>query len=196
MKENKLTDKNGQTQGSTQWGEGVTHTAPGTGNLCSSGWIHTYSHPLLAVLLNPAHADFSNPKLWECEVSGSTRDDCGLKQGWESVTTVREIPVPVVTVEQRVRFAILCAKEVCQETGFVLWADRWLTGEDRSARAASAAWSAAEAAWAKAASAAWAKAASAAWSAWAAARAAATAARAKSINFIALAEEAVEAQAG
>ncbi|MGA7524525.1 MAG: hypothetical protein WBW84_18890, partial [Acidobacteriaceae bacterium] len=155
MKAYKLTDENGQTMGHTQWAPGVTHTAPGTGDLCSSGWIHTYSHPLLAVLLNPVHADFIRPKLWECEVSGASKDDCGLKQGWESVTTVREIPLPVVSVEQRVRFAILCAKEVYQEPEFILWADRWLTGEDRSPWAA----------WAAAASSAWAAAKAAAWAA-------------------------------
>ncbi|MDR5729422.1 MAG: hypothetical protein RB191_18570 [Terriglobia bacterium] len=167
MKAYKLTDENGQTKGPTQWGEGVTHTAPGTGNLCSSGWIHTYSHPLLAVLLNPIHAEFQTPRLWECEVSGATRDDKGLKQGWASVTTVREIPLPKISVEQRARFAILCAKAVHRRPTFLLWADRWLSGEDRSSATA--------------------------W-AWAAAWAAEEAA--DPIDLIALAEEAVEAQAG
>jgi hypothetical protein len=40
MKLYKLTDEHGQTRGGTQWGEGVTHTATGTGTeLCSDGWI-------------------------------------------------------------------------------------------------------------------------------------------------------------
>jgi hypothetical protein len=78
----------------------------------------------------------------------------------------------------RVRFAILCAKEVCADLPWNAWADKWLSGEDRSEAAAGAA---AEAAWAaRAARAARAAEAAAAWAARAAyaAQAAAEAARA------------------
>jgi hypothetical protein len=54
------------------------------------------------------------------------------------MTTVRRIEIPVVTTEQRVKYAILCALEVCQEPSFVTWANKWLSGEDRSERSAAA----------------------------------------------------------
>ena len=141
----KLTDENGRTRGGTQWGPGVTHGGTGEGGLCGPGWVHAYEHPLIAVLLNPIHADFAHPRLWEAEGEIALRDG-QLKCGCLSLTTVREIPLPVVTTEMRVRFAILCAKRVCNDVEWNLWADKWLSGEDRTAWAAEAAARRAEAA--------------------------------------------------
>ena len=132
----KLTDENGRTCNNTQWGEGITHTSSGEGNLCSSGWIHFYDDPLLAVLLNPIHGNFENPILWEIEVSGAIKEDHGLKFGANSVTTIKTIKLPIITTEQKVRFAILCSLEVYKEKSFVLWAKNWLSGIDRSAHTA------------------------------------------------------------
>jgi len=161
----KLTDRDGKTWGGAQWGPGVSHSGTGKGELCGPGWIHAYEHPLIAVLLNPIHADFKTPRLWEAEGEVGLRDG-QIKCGCKTLTTVREIPLPAVTTEMRVRFAILCAKEVCACRSWNAWADRWLSGEDRSEAAAE---DAAEAAWAAQA---------ASWAAYAAARAAAEAARA------------------
>jgi len=188
----KLTDHMGQTYGGTQWGPGVTHEAPGTGDLCTSGWIHLYDDTLVAAMMNPIHAHFDKPRLWRCEWSGATRDDHGLKRGRQRCTTVEELPVPVVTTEQRIRFGILVAKRVCSDPGWNQWADRWLSGEDRSRlSAADASWSA-EAAW-SAADASWS--AEAAWSAaaWSAAEAAARAAQSP-LDIAAIAREAVESE--
>ena len=55
--------------------------------------------------------------------------------GCTRLKTIRILPTPEITTEQRVRFGILCALEVCTEPGFVSWARRWLSGEDRSAKA-------------------------------------------------------------
>lgn len=134
----KLTDEYGQTHGGTQWAPGVTHEGSGVGPLCSAGWIHACTDPLLAIFLNPIHGDFRNPRLWECrgEVALSDR---GLKVGCKSLTTVREIPLPEVTTEQRVRFAILCAKRVCTDPKWLAWADAWLLGKNRAAADATAA---------------------------------------------------------
>ena len=197
----KLTDSCGKTHNGTQWGPGISHSGTGEGGLCGPGWIHAYEHPLVAVLMNPIHADFKNPRLWEAEAEGEVGlRDGQLKCGCRTLTTIREIPLPAVTTEMRVRFAILCAKEVCASySAWNAWADKWLSGEDRTqaaaaeaARAAVRAWAAwayeraasasaarayerAEAAWAAAAASARAAArASAAWAvAWAWARAAA-----------------------
>jgi hypothetical protein len=148
----KLTDSCGKTWGGTQWGPGVSHSGTGEGELCGPGWIHAYEHPLVAVLMNPIHANFKNPRLWEAEGEVGLRDG-QIKCGCKTLTTVREIPLPSITTEMRVRFAILCAKEVCAYPAWIAWADRWLSGEDRSeAAAAKAEW----AAWAAQAAAGWA----------------------------------------
>jgi hypothetical protein len=160
----KLTDRDGQTWGGTQWGPGVSHSGTGEGELCGPGWIHAYEHPLVAVLMNPIHANFQNPRLWEAEGEVGLRDG-QIKCGCKTLTTVREIPLPSITTEMRVRFAILCAKEVCTCLSWNAWADRWLSGEDRSEAAAG---DAADAAWAAQDAAAWAAQDAAAWAAEAA----------------------------
>jgi len=154
----KLTDGNGRTQNQTQWGEGVTHSGTGKGELCGDGWIHAYEDPLVAVLLNPIHADFRHPRLWEAEGERSVRDG-QVKCGCKSLTTVREIPLPEVTTEQRFRFAILCSKKVYKDKGWNAWADRWLSGENMGKEAAGTA--EAVQAWARAVE----------WAAWAVERA-------------------------
>ena len=190
----KLTRQDNTTSGGTtlEWGAGVSHTATGPGTLlCSPDVIHAYTHPLLAVLLNPIHADYQNPKLWRCE-GDVVADDHGLKVGVKTLTTIEEIPLPIVTAEQRVKFAILCAKQVCKDEKWNTWADKWLSGEDRT-EAAAAEWAAEAAEWAAEAAAAAAVAAEAAEAAeagWAAEAAVAAAARAP-IDLIALAEQAV-----
>ena len=138
MKLFKLTDGDGQTRNGTQWGPGVSHSGTGEGGLCGPGWIHAYEHPLIAVLLNPIHADFKHPRLWEAEGEIAIRDG-QLKCGCKTLTTIREIPLPEITTEMRVRFAILCAKYVRACSAWSAWADKWLSGEDRSAEAAAVA---------------------------------------------------------
>ena len=189
----KLTDQNGQTRGGCQWGEGVEHTAPGTGNLCTAGWLHAYTHPLLAVFVSPVHPNLADPVLWEAE-GDVGKDDCGLKVGCTRLKTIRRIPLPEVTVNQRIRFAIYCAKAVRTNARWDEWADGWLNRSDRTADAARAAYDTADASAAAAASAVAdaTDAADAADAAYATAHAAAHAANVgQSLDLIALAERAV-----
>jgi hypothetical protein len=131
----KLTDENSRTYNDTQWGPGIEHTASGRGGLCAPGWLHAYTDPLLAVLLNPIHSDFLDPQLWEANGDvGKTEN--GLKVGCTKLRTTRQLDVPRITTEHRVRFAILCAKQVYHAENFVTWADAWLNGADRSVNAA------------------------------------------------------------
>lgn len=149
----KLTDQLHRTRAGlsneTQWGEDVEHSAKGDSkNLCSDGWIHAYTSPILAVILNPIHADIDSPILWEAEGEIGKSDGC--KVGCRTLKTVRVIPLPKVTTEQWVKFSILCAKRVYKDAEWGAWADAWLSEKDRSygaARAAAeaAAWAAAEA---------------------------------------------------
>jgi hypothetical protein len=99
----------------------------------------------LAVFLAPIHVEFKALRLWEAEGEVALTDG-GLKVGCRSLTTIREIPLPGVTTEQRAKFAILCSLEVHRDLVYRRWADNWLSGQDRSARAAMAARAASEAA--------------------------------------------------
>lgn len=150
------------------WGEGATHSGTGSGDLCGSGFIHAYEHPLLAVLLNPIHANINSPNLWLCEGEIAKREG-ELKVGCISLKTIKRITLPQITTEFRVRFAINIALFVYKAPAFVKWAENWLSRKDRSAWVATKAAEAEATAWAEEAeAAAWA----AAWAAKAAARAA------------------------
>jgi len=165
----------------TDWSDvGEWHEATGkrSQGLCSDEYLHDYDDLLLAVLMNPAHAAIENPVCYETERDGDTETD-GLKRGTRRLRLKRRIDLPAVTLEQCVRFGILCAKQVWKDKAWNEWADKWLGGENRSADAAAAyaAWADA-AAWAAAAAHAAYAAADAAWAAAAAAHAACAAAAA------------------
>ena len=156
MKLYKLTDQNHRTRAGEsnecQWGENITHSGTGEGELCGPGWIHAYTDPLLAVMFNPIHANIKSPILWESE-GDVVLDDHGVKVGCLSLTTLRIVPLPEVSTNQLVAFGILCAMQVYRDPKFLKWADGWLAGTDRSAytaAAAAAAYPAAAAAYAAA----------------------------------------------
>ena len=136
MRVYKLTDENMQTYGHYQWKIGEWKSTSGEGELCSSGWLHCYSSPLLAVLLSPAHANFINPRLFIAETIGRGKHDHGLKSGYKKMRLIKEIELPEITRTQRIAFGILCAKEVYKDATWNKWADNWLNGTDRSAYAA------------------------------------------------------------
>lgn len=104
------------------WGENVSHSGTGKGDLCGPGYIHAYTHPLLAALFGPVHVNVDDPVLWECEGDVALSDH-GLKVGCATLTTLRRVPLPVVTLAQRIMFAVLCARESHQE-----WVERQLRG--------------------------------------------------------------------
>ena len=139
MKLYKLTDKKDQTRNATQWGTGITHTTNGEGDLCGPGWLHAYEDPLLAVLHNPIHGNFKAPHLWEAEGEGEVKRDGQMKIGVTNLTTVRRIDLPVVSTVQRTAYGILCAKSVYSDVKWNQWADKWLSGEDRTEASALAA---------------------------------------------------------
>jgi hypothetical protein len=141
----KLTDEQGRTRAGEDneltWAVGVEHKTAGTGTqLCTADVIHAYEHPLIAVLMNPVHADL-NPatmRLFVAEGEIVVREG-QIKCGVHALKIVEEIPVPTLTIEQRIKFAILCAKTVCKDAEWNAWADKWLSGKDRSEAAAEAA---------------------------------------------------------
>ena len=133
MKLYKLTDSDFCTHKNTKWGENVTHSVTGEVELCKNA-LHAYTDPRLAAILNPIHSDFINPILWEAEGNVVVRDH--TKVGCNRLTTIRQIPLPKISTEQRAKFAITCAKKVCKDKKFNDWADKWLSGEDRTKKSA------------------------------------------------------------
>src|SRR6185312_2794598 len=124
----KLTDRQESTYNDTVWGENVTHSIPADRpgfKLCSSQVIHAYEHPVIAVLLNPVHAGFYHPLLWEAEGEVVVRDG-QLKCGVKKLTTLRRIPLPTITHEQQQRIGLRCALKVYSEPRFVALANAWL----------------------------------------------------------------------
>jgi len=123
MKAWKLTTQDNTTHNGFRWEVGRAAMSLGTGELCGPGWLHFYQHPLLAVLLNPIHANIQTPKLWEAVAEGEFKYDRGLKAGCTKLTLIREVPLPVVTTKQRVAFAKGCAE----------WASRAARGPRQTA---------------------------------------------------------------
>jgi len=132
----KLTDHKGRTHNGTQWGPGIRHEATGKGTgLCSDGWIHCYPDKYLAVLRNPCDAQFKNPQCWLFEPEGESLIE-PLKCGFKAGTTVERVPLPRFTTNQRIVFGILCAKASPDWQGkaaWNTWAEKWLSGKDRTA---------------------------------------------------------------
>ena len=122
----KLTDQNyktGKNHNPMKWGGGI---------------IHAYVSPEIAVFCNPAHGNIKNPVLWECTGPDVLFND-GLKIGVRELTTIRQIPLPEITIEQRIKIAIKTTKMFCSNnTKWSEWADKWLSGKDRTSAMAAA----------------------------------------------------------
>jgi hypothetical protein len=135
----KLTDQNMRTHNGFQWELGVWQTARGKSTeQCTDGVLHYYPDEILAVLCNLRHADIVKPRMFAVEIQNHIGSD-GLKCWCKSQRLTEEIAVPTVTVNQRIAFGILCSLAVYNNEGYKAWAYNWLTGKDRTARAADAA---------------------------------------------------------
>jgi hypothetical protein len=134
----KWTDKDGKTRAGyyneTQWGVGVTHTAPGNGELCSFAYLHAHTHPLLAVLFDPVCGGYNKQNagalLWKAR--GKVEKETGDIVGCMRLTSVCRVPIPKVTTTQRVAFGILAVLKVEKNKAWRLWARNWLSGKDRT----------------------------------------------------------------
>ena len=149
----KLTDMNMKTYRGYPWVLGKWNRTSGKGDLCGPGWLHAYTSPVLAELLDPIHANFREYRLFRGEASGPVISDSGLKVGYTNMRITEELPRLHITTENRIRFGIACACRVYTSAEYRAWAERWVSGADRTETAA---WAAAEAAETAAETAAWA----------------------------------------
>ena len=188
----KLTDMNMKTYGGYPWVLGKWNRTSGKGDLCGPGWLHAYTSPVLAELLNPIHANFREYRLFRGEASGPVISDSGLKVGYTNMRITEELPRLHITTENRIRFGIACACRVYTSAEYRAWAGRWVSGADRTETAA---WAAVEVAETAAETAAWA-AVRAAEAAGVAVEAAEVAAEAAAWAAVEVAEVAAEAAVG
>ena len=135
----KLTDMNMKTYRGYPWVLGKWNRTSGKGDLCGPGWLHAYTSPVLAELLNPIHANFREYRLFRGEASGPVISDSGLKVGYTNMRITEELPRLHITTENRIRFGIACACRVCTSAEYRAWAGRWVSGADRTEAAAEAA---------------------------------------------------------
>lgn len=144
----KLTDRNGMSglnrSNPLQWSEGVEHEiTPSLRDksqpLCSSSYIHAYENPLVAVFMNPIHADFKQPILWKATGQVVKRDG-KLKCGCFSLRVHEKLKLPVISTTQRVKIAIYCSLAHKTSEQYKNWATKWLSGEDRTKDSAAAAY--------------------------------------------------------
>ena len=136
----KLTDQDCYTRrgmsGETFWKLGVRHEITDTGTrLCTNQVFHFYPSAAMAAFANPIGAQIVNPRCFEVEVEDVVNRD-SIKGGCKAITRGQEVPVPVLTLEQRIEIGIRCALTVYKDPGFQSWANAWLSGEDRTAKAA------------------------------------------------------------
>jgi hypothetical protein len=83
----------------------------------------------------PAYVSFKNPIFWEAEGEVLVREG-QLKCGCKTLTTFKQIPLPEISLEQRIAIAINCSLTHPQSEEYRLWAKKWLSGEDRTEAAA------------------------------------------------------------
>jgi len=95
-----------------------------------AGPIHT--SPLVAALTHPDSVDGDHNKMFEVNRWKVNVDSTNP----EAYTVVKEVPVPTVTLGQKVAFTVATIREIYHDSDFVQWADDWLSGKDRSVESA------------------------------------------------------------
>ncbi len=128
-----LTDRDGHTAGGEriEAGRFARHTGSGPdtasrilGQCCAT--------PVFAVLAHPAPPPDARLFCVQHWSVGTGSDDAAY-------TVVKEVkPVPAVSTDQRLTFAVAVLHEALRNREFRHWADAWLNGDDRSAATARA----------------------------------------------------------
>lgn len=123
------------------WTVGTWRETNGVGSLCGPGWLHAYESPELAEFHDPIHGNYGpSAELWRVECAGRELRDGAMKCGWSRMQPVESIERSIPTLEQRVRYAILCAMATLpdepRDSVWRRWAEDWLAGRDRTATTA------------------------------------------------------------
>lgn len=88
--------------------------------------------PLVAIMLNPWHAQLGKAKMLELHFAAISIDtsDPTIRMN------VREVAVPETTTDQKIIFALMVISAVFKNDQFNEWAEKWINGSDRSAESA------------------------------------------------------------
>ncbi len=105
----KLVREDLTTYNNFQWTIGVPSPSLPGGGICSENVYHAYSHPLLAALFAPIHVDDTYSRLFEAEGVVCVLD--ATKVGCTTITLLTEVPLPPITLEQRIKIAILAEEK-------------------------------------------------------------------------------------
>lgn len=95
-----------------------------SGDIVSRNIWECADSPLLAIMINPLHAECVRPRLFE--IGGK------FGQDQNNVHRVREIDLPEVSPEQKLAYAMYCVRSLIPEHAFDAWVERWLANDDRS----------------------------------------------------------------
>lgn len=90
-------------------------------------------HPLLASFFCAWNPEYT--KLRECSTQGKIVSK-GEISGAKTVTTGNLIDFPKISAKQRAEVAIRCTRRMYSDPPFDHWADKWLSGEDRTKESA------------------------------------------------------------
>lgn len=88
--------------------------------------------PLVAIMLNPWHAQLGKPKMLEMQFTTVAVDSSAPTISMD----VREVDVPETTTDQKIIFALMVISEVYGNKQFNQWAAKWINGSDRGAQSA------------------------------------------------------------
>src|SRR3990167_3974379 len=102
----KLTEADMTTYGGFRYEVGQEYRFRGIGPLCSTGYSHAYLTQPLAELLNPIHAAFKEPRIWDAE-GIVTKSEGQLKVGCQCIRLIKELPSLALTTEQQIAFGIM-----------------------------------------------------------------------------------------
>ena len=142
----KLTDANCYTRrgkpNETLWEIGRPAPKLSGSTLCSAGLYHAYQCPYIACFMDPIHGEYGpSARMWTCETPHIIAYDGPLKCGVHELTIITEIPKPKLTTDARIRTAIMLATAVRNNYDtWAVWANNWLSGNDRTKKSANAAY--------------------------------------------------------
>lgn len=130
----KITDKQWKTANCTIWGINKTVTSSiksFKGKLCNGGWIHAYTHPILAGFLNPIFGNDKEGILWRWKGDVGVVSDVGIV-GCHSFTTTSVSTYPMISSVDTIKIALTAASDVYFDQEYQSYMDDWLKDKCRS----------------------------------------------------------------
>jgi len=109
-----------------------TFSSQASNNIVAQNASDIGASPLVAIMLNPWHAQLENPKMLELHFTSIAIDSSHPTIRMN----VREVEVPEITTDQKIIFALLTISEIYKNDQFNRWASAWISGSDRSAESA------------------------------------------------------------